>query len=322
MREKPLDTNSTLSRLETTWAWLVRASGPALCALCFAVNAGAAGVPQRSFAGPDEAAVALAQAVKAHDRAAILAILGAGSESWITSGDSVADRAAGERFVTAFEQKHAIERDGDSKATLAIGPDDWPFAFPLAKSSAGWRFDTEAGKDEMLARRIGENELAAINVMLAIVDAQRDYASADHNKNGVREYARRFESSNGQKNGLYWPTSSGEAPSPLGPLVSRAAGEGYRKGESPQAYHGYYFRPLLAQGSHANGGALDYIVRGHMIGGFAAVAYPARYGSSGVMTFIVNHDGAVYQKDLGPESSKLAPAMTRFDPGPGWTAVK
>lgn len=290
-----------------------------LCALSCAALAAAP--PQRSFATPDEAAMALVQAVKARDRATILAILGASAESWISSGDAVADQAAGERFVSAFEQKHAIENNDPAKATLAIGADDWPFAFPLVKSSAGWRFDTEAGKTEMLARRIGANELAAINVLLAIVDAQREYASADHNTDGVREYARRFASSSGKKDGLYWPTSTSEPPSPLGPLVVRAAGEGYEKSNSPQPYHGYSFRPLLAQGSHARGGALDYVVRGRMIGGFAAIAYPARYGSSGVMTFIVNHEGVVYQKDLGPDTAKLARAMSRFDPGPGWTAV-
>jgi hypothetical protein len=157
--------------------------------------------------------------------------------------------------------------------------------------------------------------------MLAIVDAQRDYVSADRNANGVREYARKFASTPGKHDGLYWPTANGEPPSPLGPLVTRAAGEGYTKSESPQPYHGYYFRPLRGQGSHAKGGALDYVLKGHMIGGFGAIAYPARYASSGVMTFIVNHDGVVYQKDLGPETAKLAPKITRFDPGPGWEAV-
>jgi hypothetical protein len=310
--EQPRDSAPRASRLRR-WVTL------ACCAVSCAALAAAP--PQRSFGTPEEAAEALVQAVKTHDRTTILAILGASSESWITSGDAVADQAAGERFVSAFEQKHAIESDDGAKAALAIGPDDWPFAFPLVKSSAGWRFDTEAGKTEMLARRIGANELAAINVLLAIVDAQREYASEDRNSDGVREYARRFASSSGKKDGLYWPTSASEPPSPLGPLVVRAAGEGYEKAASAQPYHGYSFRPLLAQGSHASGGPLNYIVRGRMIGGFAAIAYPARYGASGVMTFIVNHEGVVYQRDLGPDTAKLARSMTRFDPGPGWTAV-
>jgi hypothetical protein len=291
-----------------------------LCSLLVAATAAAAAA-QKSFDSAQAAADALVNAVKAHDRPAILAILGPGTDKWIGSGDQVADRARGDQFVAAYAEKHAIEPDGDAKATLAVGPDGFPFAFPLVKSSSGWRFDTEAGKDELLARRVGENELAAINVMLAIVDAQHDYASADRNKDGVREYARRFESTAGKHDGLYWPTSAGESPSPLGPLVVKAQSEGYKKGDTPQPYHGYYFKPLVGQGKNAKGGAFDYVIRGHMIGGFGAVAYPARYASSGVMTFIVNHDGVVYQKDLGPNTAKVAAAITRFDPGPGWTAV-
>jgi len=280
-----------------------------------------AAAAQRTFASPEDAATALVQAVKAHDRAAILAVMGRGSEETLTSGDAAADRAAGDRFVAAYEAKHAFERDGDAKATLTLGPDDWPFAFPLVKTGDQWHFDTDAGKQEILARRVGDNELSAINVMLAIVDAQRDYASADHNKNGVREYARRFASTPGKKDGLYWKTADGEAPSPLGPLAARASREGYQKNDTPQPYHGYYYRILTAQGSNAKGGALDYVVRGYMMGGFGVIAWPAKYGNSGVMTFIVNHDGVVYQKDLGPDTAKLAAAMTRFDPGPGWTAA-
>jgi len=173
----------------------------------------------------------------------------------------------------------------------------------------------------MLARRIGRNELDVIDVMLAIVDAQREYASADRDRNGALEYARKFASSAGKQDGLYWPTKAGEPQSPLGPLVVRATGEGYAKQKGPTPYHGYHFRMLKGQGPGASGGALDYVVRGRMIGGFAAIAYPAKYGSSGVMTFIVNHDGVVYQKDLGPQTATRAAAITKFDPGQGWTAV-
>ena len=300
-----------------------RTAAIALCALSFTPGVGAATTPQRSFASADDAANALVQAIKAHDRPAILGILGAGSEKWITSGDKVADRAMGDRFVAAYEQKHAISPEGDARATLSIGPDDWPFAFPLVKSAGGWHFDTEAGKNELLARRIGQNELAVMNVMLAIVDAQREYASEDHNRDRVPEYARKFASSPGKQDGLYWPTASGEPQSPLGALVTRATGEGYqgKQGAGPRPYHGYYFRMLKAQGPNAAGGAMNYVVRGRMIGGFAAIAYPARYGNSGVMSFMVNHDGVVYQKDLGPDTAKKARAITRFDPGPGWTAT-
>ena len=175
----------------------------------------------------------------------------------------------------------------------------------------------------MLARRIGRNELDVIDVMLAIVDAQREYASVDRDRNGALEYARKFASSAGKHDGLFWPVKAGEAPSPLGPLVTRAAGEGYTKGKDrgPTPYHGYFFRMLKGQGPGAAGGALDYILKGRMIGGFAAIAYPAKHGSSGVMSFIVNHDGVVYQKDLGPQTATKAAAITRFDPSEGWTAV-
>ncbi len=305
------------------------AMAAASCLLVFgtlistAVGAAAAkaGVQQRSFASPDEAAAALVAAVRAHDRQAVLAILGPGSNQWITSGDANADRAAGERFVSQYDAKHAISPQGDARATLNVGPDDWPFAFPLVRSGERWRFDTEAGKTEMLARRIGQNELAVINVMLAIVDAEREYASADRNKDGVREYASKFKSSPGKRDGLYWPSADGEPPSPLGPLVVQAAREGYAAkdgNDDSGTYHGYRFRLLTGQGSHAKGGEFDYIVKGHMIGGFAALAYPARYDNSGVMTFIVNHDGVVYQRDLGPDTAAKARAITRFDPGPGW----
>jgi hypothetical protein len=289
--------------------------------VCIVATAHAA-TAQRTFASPDQAAAELVSAVKAHDADGILAILGADADRWVRSGDPVADRTAADRFVTMYEEKHAIASVlGGTRAVLTIGSDDWPFAFPIAKSKSGWRFDTAAGKRELLARRIGENELAVINVMLAIVDAQRDYASADRNSDGVREYARAFVSTPGKKDGLYWPTAAGEPVSPLGGLVAAATGEGYGDAAG-KPYHGYYFRMLKGQGKNAPGGGFDYTVKGHTIGGFAAIAYPARYGNSGIMTFIVSHAGVVYQKDLGADTTKLARAITRFDPGPGWVAVQ
>jgi hypothetical protein len=298
---------------------LLRGTVALLAALCI-VSAHAATTQQRAFPSAEEAAAALVSAVKARDRKAIVAVLGPGTEKWVWSGDAAADRATGERFVAAYERAHTLSPAGDNKMILELGPENWPFAFPLVKSGAGWRFDSEAGKDELLARRIGENELAVMNVMLAIVDAQRDYVSADRDRSGVRQYARKFASSAGKQDGLYWTTKAGEPPSPLGPLMTRAAGEGYKKeGAGPMPYHGYYFRMLTGQGASARGGALDYVVKGRMIGGFGVVAYPASYGNSGVMTFIVNHDGKVFEKDLGPDTAKIASAMTRFDPDSSWT---
>jgi len=294
-----------------------------LASVAFAIGfaSAAAAQTQPSFASADEAASALVQAVKAGNKSKALAILGPGADQWMSSGDAVADKAANAGFVAAYDQKHAIVPDGDARAKLTVGADDWPFAFPLVKANGRWRFDTVAGKDEMLARRIGKNELDVINVMLAIVDAQREYASADRDRNGSLEYARKFASSAGKQDGLYWPVKAGEPLSPLGPLVTHAAGEGYKKDKGPTPYHGYFFRMLKGQGPGASGGALDYILKGRMIGGFAAIAYPAKYGSSGVMSFIVNHDGVVYQKDLGPQTASKAAAITKFDPSQGWTAV-
>jgi hypothetical protein len=302
--------------------WIVRLQAIAFaCALGLSATSQAA-TSQRVFKSPEEATTALVQAVKANDRAAVLAIVGQSASDWVSSGDAIADRAANARFVQRYDEKHTISAAGDDRATMVIGNDDWPFAFPLVKTKAGWRFDTEAGKQELLARRVGGNELAVVNVLLAIVDAQREYASADRDASGVRQYAAKVVSSPGKKDGLYWPTKAGEPESPLGPLVARAAAAGYKKSEGPQPYHGYYFKVLTKQGPNAKGGPLDYVAKGRMIGGFAALAYPARYANSGVMTFIVNHDGVVYERDLGPDTAKRAAAITSFDPGPDWKPVK
>jgi hypothetical protein len=288
--------------------------------LFFATDGHARAAAEKTFSTPEDAAGALVQAVKAHDRSATLAILG-NANDWISSGDAVADRAMGDRFVAAYEAKHSLVANGDS-ATLVVGNDEYPFAFPIVRSGDRWRFDTKAGKEELLARRIGENELDAIKVLEAIVDAQMEYASKDRNGDGVLDYAQKFASSPGKHDGLYWPTKEGESPSPLGPLVARAAGEGYaKKGSGPTAYHGYYFRLLKGQGKDASGGALDYVVHGRAIGGFAVIGYPAKYGSSGIMTFLVNQDGKIYQKDLGPQTAARASTIRTYDPGEGWSAV-
>jgi hypothetical protein len=218
------------------------------------------------------------------------------------------------RFLAAWAKSHAIKADGDARAHVAVGGDGWTMPVPIVKTAQGWRFDTRAGVDEMRLRRIGRNELAVMQVMLAIYDAQRDYVRVDANRDGVLEYAGRFASSPGKRDGLYWPTKAGEPPSPLGPAVvaARAAGGG------GATYYGYRYRLLDGQGKNAPGGAYDYTVRGRQIGGFAAIAWPAKYGDTGVMTFMVSHDGVVYEQDLGPGTATRAAAITRFDPGPGW----
>jgi len=289
-------------------------------ALLLVATGARAASSQRSFESPQQAVEALMGTVQARDRAALIAVLGP-AESWLFSGDRNADRAAFERFVARYRAKHAIVVDGD-QATLTIGEDDYPFAFPMVRSGTVWRFDTEAGKQELLARRIGENELSAIEVLQAIADAQRDYASQDRNGNGILEYATRIDSKPGRKDGLFWRVRDGEAQSPLGPLLARASAEGYAKDQKgPTPYHGYYFRLLPGQTESAKSGALDYTVRGRTIGGFAAVAYPAKYGNTGIMSFIINQDGTVYQKDLGPDTRAAGVKMRHFDPGPGWSPV-
>lgn len=276
---------------------------------------------QKSFATPEAAAKALADAVRAQDGEALLAVVGPASRDWLFSGDPVADRDDWAKFLVAYDKQNGISKDGETRATLAVGDDHWPFPAPLVKKSEQWAFDAAAGREEIINRRIGHNELDTLQTLLAIVDAQREYAAADPDHTGFNAYARRFISTAGKKDGLYWPTPIGAAPSPLGPLVGAAAKEGYRvktgQGQHPP-YHGYYYRLLTAQGKDANGGAYDYLVNGRLIGGFAVVAYPAKYGVSGVMTFIVNHDGTVYEKDLGKATPTEAAKMTRFNPDKTW----
>jgi hypothetical protein len=307
----------------------VRSALLALGASVFIVSGAFAAGTQRNFASPEEATQALVQAIKAQDRAATLAVLGKDAASWISSGDTAADQAAIARFVAAYDAKHKLVQKG-GKTTLTLGTDDFPFAFPIVRSGGRWHFDTAAGKVEMLARRIGENELSAIEVLQAIVDAQLDYASADRNGDGVLAYAQKFLSSPGKHDGLYWPVEPGQAPSPAGELLAKASSEGFQakdkdkdkdKDKQPVPFHGYYYRPLQRQGKHAPSGALDYVVGGRAIGGFAVVAYPARYGNSGIMSFIVNQDGKIYQADLGPDTQAKALKMREFDPGPPWTPV-
>lgn len=278
-----------------------------------------AAVAQVRYNTPEEAVTAFITAAKATNTNGMIQILGPGSAELVHSGDPVDDAATRTRVVEAYEAKHQVTRDGDDKAVLALGPDDWPFPIPLVRRDGAWAFDVAAGREEVLARRIGRNELAAIQTCLAYVDAQQDYAEKGVAGSGV--YARRIVSRPGQKDGLYWPAESGADESPLGEFAAQAAAEGYRPGTRPIPYHGYYYKILTRQGPNASGGALDYIVRGKMIGGFALLAYPAEYGSSGIMTFLVNHQGVVFQKDLGPTTERFANQIRSFNPDGTWQRV-
>ena len=270
---------------------------------------------RRMFATPEQAAAELAKAIRSNDLTHIQSVLGPGSDKVIRSGDPVQDAAGRKRFLEAYETSVKIEPSGDARGTLLIGSEEFPFPFPLVKTGTGWRFDSKAGAEEVLNRRIGRNERSAIQVCLAYVDAQREYATKDRDKDGLLEYAQKFVSTPGEHDGLYWEAREGEAASPLGPLSTRAKEQGYANLEP---YHGYYYRILTAQGAANPGGAFSYIVRGQMIGGFALVAYPARWGASGVMTFICNHRGVVYEKNLGKGTVAIAERMTRYNPDASW----
>lgn len=295
----------------------------AVLAVVFAWGSVYAKVPQKTFSSPERAVGSLIAAVKAEDIQLLLAIFGPGSRHIILSGDPIEDQKGREWFVKHYEEKNRLE-EVSGKVTLHVGSDDWPFPIPIVKAGNSWRFDTAAGKQEILARRIGGNELKAIQVCLAYVDAQREYAMRKARKgDALLEYAQKFVSTPGKQDGLYWETGEGQEESPIGPLFAAARDQGYGNplGEEPEPYHGYIYRILTAQGKNAPGGAQDYVVGGKMIGGFALLAYPAHYRASGVMTFMINHDGVVYQRDLGKNTKKTVQAIKAFDPDKTWTRV-
>lgn len=275
---------------------------------------------QKDFASADEAVQALVTAARSGNTRALLEVLGADAEPTIDSGDPVADRNARARFVQEYELEHALDADAAGMTTLQVGVDKWPFPFPLVQRDNRWRFDSSAGADEIINRRVGRNELHTIQSCLAFVDAEREYYSSNPQQEPMLQYAQKLQSSDGKKDGLYWPTAGDEPQSPLGEQFARARSEGYfRDGASRSApYHGYVYRLLTAQGPHAAGGAYDYLVGDRMLGGFALIAFPAEYGNSGVVTFIVNHDGVVFSKDLGPETAEAANAIALFDPDGSW----
>jgi hypothetical protein len=275
---------------------------------------------QQRFKTPEEAVEALVKAARSGDSKSVVSILGPGSQELVSSGDPVEDAAVRKEYLAAYDAGHRIVAEPGKPTVLVIGPDNWPFPIPMVQRDGQWIFDVPAGREEVLARRIGRNELSTIKAMLAYWDAQQEYADMNKSKSGQAVYAQRIVSSPGKKDGLYWPTSGNEKPSPLGEAVADATQRGYRPGAG-EPYHGYRFKILLRQGPTAPGGAVDYIVKGDMIGGFAAVAYPAEYGNSGIMTFIINHEGDIYEKDLGENTARIASQMTTFNPDHTWRKV-
>jgi hypothetical protein len=282
----------------------------------------AAGAEQKTFATPDEAVDALLAALKADDDAALVAIFGDAHKTLIITPDRAANSANRAKAVAAMQTYRLLEEPTKDRRVLLIGDQAWPLPIPLVRVGERWRFATEEGEDEIVNRRIGANERSAIKVLRAYLDAQKDYAERDRNGDGVLQYAQRLGSTPGKHDGLYWPADAakGEEASPFGPLVAESAA--YLKGHhSGDPYRGYHFRILTRQGKSAPGGAYSYVINGRMIAGFAMVAYPAQYGESGVMTFIVSHNGKVFEKDLGQNSAETGAKMTTFDPGAGWKEV-
>jgi hypothetical protein len=282
---------------------------------CFAVDSPAQQKGQKTFSSPEEASKAFVAAAQNNDAKALLEILGPDATQIVSSGDPIEDAEGRAKFASKYEEMHRFLKEPDGSITLYIGAENWPTPLPLVTKGNLWFFDTEAGKREILFRRIGRNEYSAIRICQELVAAQKEYYATQHN-----EYAKQFYSDEGHHNGLYWKVSDGEPQSPIGPLVASAVAEGYVKGKAapPTPYHGYLFRALARQGKDAAGGAKRYIVKDKMTEGFAFLAYPAEYRSSGVMTFVVNQDGVVYQKDLGKKTEFLGKAMQEYNPDSSW----
>ena len=295
--------------------WLAACGKPERGAEKSATQAG-----QRTFTSPADAGSALLEAAKSGDENALLAIFGPEGREILYSGDSVQDTNNREKFVEAYNQMHRWGKVNSGNQILYVGATNHPFPIPLNQDAAGkWRFDTAAGKDEVLARRIGDGELTTMAVLSDLAAVEQEYFHRPHD--GARQYAQKFLSDEGRQNGLYWPVAEGQPPSPLGSLVELAQVLGYKPGDKPQPFNGYYYRILTRQGDTASGGAKDYIVNGKMTGGFAVLAWPAEYRNSGIMTFIVGKNGVVYQKDLGPKTADLAHAIQEYNPGDGWSAA-
>jgi len=302
----------------------LRALGLALALVLASRWAHAADAPQKTFPSPEAGVAALIAAVRSDDAAALRTVLGPGSGDLLETGDAAADRQNRAAFLRSYEEAHAIARQDDSQAVLTVGRDQWPWPIPLVKTAERWRFDLDQGQQEILARRIGRHELEAMDACLAIAQAERAYAARDWDGDGVLEYAARLSSSPGKKDGLYWEGGPNADPSPMGAQLAWAGVDGSPEpGAAPRVpYHGYLYRILTRQGRDAPGGARDYVVNGKMTGGFAALGYPAQYGVSGVMSFVVNQDGLLYEKNLGGDTAQIAARMSEFDPDPSWTSSR
>jgi hypothetical protein len=297
----------------------------AVAVLVLALSVYAAEPTQSSYASSDEAVAALVAAARSHDTATLRRVLGPGSASLVSSGDRNADEAALRRFVEQYDTNHALVPQGQDRTMLEVGSNDWQLPIPIMRREGRWYFDTREGEQEIVDRRIGRNEIAAIRVCLTYVDAQNDYFERRKQKTGTGEYAQRLVSAQGRHDGLYWPAAEGEDESPLQLLVTQAEDEGYpgqMLHQSLAPYQGYFFRILYSQGAEAPGGAKKYVQNGLMTGGFALIAWPASYASSGIMSFIVNQDGIVFQKDLGRETARGAASITQFDSAPSWARVE
>jgi hypothetical protein len=290
---------------------------------CTKSQQSAASSGPQTFAKPDDASAAVYTAAKSGDAPGLLAIFGPDATELIVSGDPVQDKAGRDKFAGQYEEMHRWRALTNGGEVLMIGSENYPFPFSLLKNSSGrWYFDSASAKEEILARRIGGNELATVDVLNAMSDAQIEYFSHTHDGSSVYQFAQKFVSDAGKQNGLYWKAADDQPESPLGPLAAEASADGYGGGTQPAPFHGYLYRMITKQGSHAQGGAKNYIVKGNMTGGFAILAYPAEYRNSGVMTLMINQDGNVFEKDLGAQTADLAKAITEFDPDATWKPVE
>ena len=300
--------------------WFVLAGATLFVAGC--ARTGSPGDTQATFATPDEAVGALVSALEKHDQAELGRLLGPDTGPLLSSGDAVTDSTEREGFLARYRAKHVLVAGGPDDLVLQVGEDDWPMPIPIVRRAGRWRFDGAAGADEIVMRRIGANELRTIDVMHGFVAAEEDYAAESRDGQPAGAYAQRIRSAPGKHDGLYWEAAEGEPESPAGPMLAAAASEGYTGGRGPDApYHGYRFRLLTSQGANAAGGARDYLADGRLDRGFALIAWPATYGASGIMSFLINQDGVVYQRDLGAGTDQAAAAIKTFDPDTSWTPI-